>query len=207
MRDSDYLKRQIVVTDVMTDPLWADYRQLAQNCGLRACWSTPIISARNEVLGSFAIYRQENRGPKSAELALAQVATHITGIAIERKRAEEALREREERDQCRGRISQSRALGCLSAKAHCLDEREGRMIYGFRPDEMLTRDSLIKRVHQDDRSAVQAVFDRACAHFEAFENEHRLALPFGNTRWVIMRGRCLQDKAETFPRSSASVLM
>ena len=190
-----YLKRQIVVTDVMTDPLWADYRQLAQNCGLRACWSTPIISARNEVLGSFAIYRQENRGPKSAELALAQVATHITGIAIERKRAEEALREREERINVAAE-SANLALWVVYPRKHTVWMSEkGRMIYGFRPDEMLTRDSLIKRVHQDDRSAVQAVFDRACAHFEAFENEHRLALPFGNTRWVIMRGRCLQDES------------
>ena len=96
MRDGDVFKEAVVVTDVMTDPLWADYRQLAQICGLRACWSTPIISAQNEVLGSFAIYRQETRGPNADELALAQVATHITGIAIERKRAEEALHHSEE---------------------------------------------------------------------------------------------------------------
>src|SRR6185312_5548651 len=50
------------------------------------------------------------------------------------------------------------------------------------------------RAHPDDRIAVQAVFDRACAQLEAFESEHRLVLPFGRTRWVIMRGRCLEDE-------------
>jgi hypothetical protein len=39
----------------MTDPLWADYRKLAEICGLRACWSTPILSAHGDVLGSFAM--------------------------------------------------------------------------------------------------------------------------------------------------------
>ena len=58
-----YLKRPVVVTDVMKDPLWTDYRQLAEICGLRACWSTPIFSPQGDVLGSFAMYRQEPRGP------------------------------------------------------------------------------------------------------------------------------------------------
>ena len=92
-----YLKKPVVVTDVLTDPLWADYRRLAEICGLRACWSTPILSPNGEVLGSFAMYRQENAGPNAEELRLTQIATHIAGIAIERQRAQEMLREREAR--------------------------------------------------------------------------------------------------------------
>jgi FOG: GAF domain len=87
----------VVVSDVMTDPLWADYRELAKICGLRACWSTPILSAQGDVLGSFAMYRQENRGPVPEENRLTQIATHIAGIAIERQRQQEILREREAR--------------------------------------------------------------------------------------------------------------
>jgi GAF domain-containing protein len=49
-----YLKKPVVVKDVLTDPLWADYRHLAEICGLRACWSTPIFSPQGDVLGSFA---------------------------------------------------------------------------------------------------------------------------------------------------------
>ncbi len=62
-----YMRRPVVVSDVMTDPLWADYRELAKICGLRACWSTPIVSAQGDVLGSFAMYRQEKRGPRPEE--------------------------------------------------------------------------------------------------------------------------------------------
>ena len=92
-----YLKRPVVVTDVMTDPLWADYRHLAEICGLRACWSTPIFSPEGDVLGSFAMYRQEQRGPNAEETRLTQIATYIAGIAIERQRGQETLRERDER--------------------------------------------------------------------------------------------------------------
>ncbi len=86
-----YTRHAVVVTDVMTDPLWADYRELAKISGLRACWSTPIISSEGEVLGSFAMYRQEPRGPRPEEERLTGVATHLAGIAIQRQRARAEL--------------------------------------------------------------------------------------------------------------------
>jgi PAS domain S-box-containing protein len=86
-----FWKRQVVVTDVMSDPLWADYRQLASLGGFRACWATPILSVDGDVLGAFAMYGREIRGPNAEEKHLIEVATHLTGIAIGRKRAEDAL--------------------------------------------------------------------------------------------------------------------
>src|SRR6478752_2929522 len=61
--------------------------------GLRACWSTPIFSHQGDVIGSFAMYRQEQRGPNAEEAHLTQIATHIAGIAIDRQRQQEILRE------------------------------------------------------------------------------------------------------------------
>jgi serine phosphatase RsbU (regulator of sigma subunit) len=86
-----YTRRPVVVTDVLTDPLWADYRDFAKISGLRACWSTPILSSQGEVLGSFAMYRQESRGPRAEETRLTEVATHLARIAIERQRARAEL--------------------------------------------------------------------------------------------------------------------
>src|SRR6266550_3695274 len=94
---SMYLRKQVVTTDVLTDPLWSDYRDLAKSCGLRACWSTPIISSHGDVLGSFAMYRQEPRGPNPEETRLTEAATHIASIAIERQQGHSMLREREAR--------------------------------------------------------------------------------------------------------------
>ena len=39
-----YLGKPVIVTDVLTDPLWEDYRDVALQFGFRACWSTPIFS-------------------------------------------------------------------------------------------------------------------------------------------------------------------
>src|SRR5947208_9168598 len=58
-----YRKEPVVVSDIESDPLWADYRHLALAEGLRACWSTPIFSTTREVLGTFALYGREPAGP------------------------------------------------------------------------------------------------------------------------------------------------
>ena len=92
-----YRGKPVIVTDILEDPLWEDYRELAQAFGLRACWSTPILSARGAVLGSFAMYYHEPRHPNAAEMRLTSVATHLAGIAIERQKAEQALRQSEEK--------------------------------------------------------------------------------------------------------------
>jgi PAS domain S-box-containing protein len=92
-----YLGKQVIVTDIMEDPLWEDYRPLAEMSGLRACWSTPIFSGSGKVLGSFAMYYREPQTPTGSEARLTEVATHIAGIAIEHQRAESELRASEER--------------------------------------------------------------------------------------------------------------
>jgi PAS domain S-box-containing protein len=92
-----YSGRAVIVTDILTDPLWDDYRALADLCGLRACWSLPIFSSRGAVLGSLAMYYREARSPSPAERQLLADAPQLAGIAIERKRAEEALRQAEEK--------------------------------------------------------------------------------------------------------------
>src|ERR1700751_6260252 len=88
-----YRKEMVIVTDIETDPLWAPYKSLAYPYGLRACWSAPIVSRRGKVLGTFAMYYREVRSPSRAELRLLKATTHFAGIAIEKARLEERLRQ------------------------------------------------------------------------------------------------------------------
>jgi len=85
-----YRGKPVIVTDINTDPLWDDYRELTEGTGLRACWSTPIMSGRGKVLGSFAMYYRQPRTPTGDEARLTVVATHIAGMAIEQQRTREA---------------------------------------------------------------------------------------------------------------------
>ncbi len=86
-----YRREPVMVADVMTDPLWADYRDVAAAHGLRSCWSTPILSNRGEVRGVFAMYSRSVREPAPAEMRLVDITTHMAGIAIERKLAEDRI--------------------------------------------------------------------------------------------------------------------
>jgi PAS domain S-box-containing protein len=88
-----YRAEPVIVSDIATDPLWADFRTLALAHGLRACWSTPILSSEGRVLGTFAIYYREPRNPTLQERTLVEQITHLASIAVERSQAEELLRE------------------------------------------------------------------------------------------------------------------
>jgi len=90
-----YRREPIVVTDILQDPLWESYRGVAEPYGFRACWSTPILAHSGKLLGSFAMYYREPRSPSPAETRALEMATHLAGIAIERKLA------REERERLR----------------------------------------------------------------------------------------------------------
>ncbi|MGD1036307.1 MAG: PAS-domain containing protein, partial [Roseiarcus sp.] len=87
-----YRREPVIVADIMTDPLWADYKGVAAAHGLRSCWSTPILSHQGEALGVFAMYSMSVREPSPAETRLTDIATRIAGIAIERKLAEDRIR-------------------------------------------------------------------------------------------------------------------
>ena len=84
-----FRREPVIVTDISTDPLWADFRELALTHGLRACWSTPIFTAAGRVLGTFAIYYRVPRAPQAQDWQLIQLVTRTAALAIERKRAEE----------------------------------------------------------------------------------------------------------------------
>jgi signal transduction histidine kinase len=93
---SAFLRKPVIVTDIATDPLWADHRDFVLSFGLRACWSTPIFAtdSASELLGTFAIYTLTPSAPTKFHYKLIDVATQMTRIAIERHRADERLLER-----------------------------------------------------------------------------------------------------------------
>src|SRR5579864_4826659 len=90
------LKQRVIVSDIATDPLWADYRDLALGYGLRAAWSQPLLSKNQEVLGTFCLYYTEPRSASDTVLRLIEGADHIAVIAVEGERSQAKLRQDEE---------------------------------------------------------------------------------------------------------------
>jgi signal transduction histidine kinase len=87
-----YRREPVYVTDVLSDPLWDDYRQYASPHGLRAVWSRPLVSSDGKVLGTFVNHYREVRSPNATDLRLIENASQIAGIAIERHMKEEELK-------------------------------------------------------------------------------------------------------------------
>src|SRR6266853_1201906 len=110
-----YRREPVVVTDILQDPLWESFRDLAQTHGLRACWSIPILTHSGEALGSFAMYYGEPRSPGPGETRALEMATHLAGIAIERKLAGEERERLRQAQADLARINRVTTMGELTA--------------------------------------------------------------------------------------------
>ena len=99
----------------LLDPLWEPYRAVAEPYGLRACWSTPILAHSGKPLGSFAMYYREPRTPTPAEIRALDLATHLAGIAIERKLAREERERLRQAQEDLAHINRVTTMGELTA--------------------------------------------------------------------------------------------
>jgi GAF domain-containing protein len=99
---------RIIVEDVTTDPLWEPYRALAQQHSIRACWSFPIRSVADKILGTIAIYYDSPREPQQEDIDAVELLTQTAALIIERHRTAEeraAAHERLRRSESRLRLA------------------------------------------------------------------------------------------------------
>jgi diguanylate cyclase (GGDEF)-like protein len=123
-----YRRKTVIVKDIMSDPLWDDYRDLAAAHGYRSCWSTPIFSHRGTVIGVFAMYSSSVREPTAVEMQFVDFTTRIAGIAIERKQAEDRIQFMANHD----------ALTGLPNRSLLKDRVSQAMLYAQRHDRWVT---------------------------------------------------------------------
>ena len=88
-----YRKEEVIVTDISTNIYWKKHKNLANEYNLKACWSLPIISSNNQILGTFAVYRKENNSFKDINKNSINVGIKLAGIAIEKNLADKQLQQ------------------------------------------------------------------------------------------------------------------
>ena len=118
----------------------------------------------------------------------------LAGVVEERRRGAMTLRQRDERITL---ASESANLAFWTINFEGQESwmsDQGRAIFNFGPDESLSRELFLSRVHPEDRNAVDEAIERARATSPTFEFEYRLLRPDGETRWVISRGRYMRNE-------------
>ena len=90
-----YLGQRVIVSNITTNSLWAEYKHLILPHGYKACWSEPIKSETGRVLGTFGLYFTEPRSPSSKELEIIEACASLASVAITRKQSEAALQNSE----------------------------------------------------------------------------------------------------------------
>jgi PAS domain S-box-containing protein len=199
-----YRRERVIVRDIQTDPLWANYRAFAKPFGLAACWSTPILDTDGRLLGTFAMYYDEPRDPTPGDIELTDMTTLLARNLIKRARAATALRARTEAAE---RLAI--ALSESEARFRTMAETIPVQVWTSKPDGLLdfvTRrtadlfgrsvDDLLANgwidiVHPDDVDRVIARWRQSLETGEPYEVEFRLRASDGQYRWHLVRAEAM----------------
>jgi formate hydrogenlyase transcriptional activator len=191
-----FLKEQVIAADVASDTRWDTYewRTLAMAHGLRACWSTPIQSSNEKVLGTFAIYSREPGSPSAYHQHLIGQITHLATVAIEHKHREEKLRQDER---------ELRRITDAIAQLICVLGPDGKTLYanrfmldysGVSLEDVMADDFRARFCHSDDIERSQNERQHAFEREAPFELELRARRKDGQYRWLLIRYNPLRDE-------------
>ncbi len=183
----------IQVRDLPTEvaPEAARDRQSFDYFGIQSALIFPLLMERRQLVGilSFATVNRERiwAEPLIRQLDL---LSQVYVSALARKNADAALRESEAR--------LSLTTTAAQAGLWILDLETGdywisniaKSMFQFAPEEPVTLESVLGRVHRDDRELVRLAIQEATAQGELTRCEYRIELPDGSTRWIASFGQC-----------------
>ena len=191
-----YRGEPVIVEDIATDPLWADYRDLALPHSLCACWSTPVFSSQGKVIATFAMYYRERRRPTQRDQEVIDQITHLAGAAIQQKLAQEKLQRSE------AYLAEAEKLTHTGSWAwdprtekvlHCSEEMF--RIFGLDPRESLpSRENFRQRIHPEDRDWVKERFEKSLRERVDGFAEYRVLLLDGTVRHINASGHPVLDE-------------
>jgi PAS domain S-box-containing protein len=194
--------KAVVVSDIASDILWKDFRQLALPHALKACWSTPIFSRAGKVLGTFAVYYRDVREPDPRHRQMVECATHLVGIAIERERGDAELRAAETRYRTLVErlpaITYIAEVGVLGPWHYVSPQIQS--ILGFSPAEW-KQDSAnwVNHIHPEDREQVLTFDAKFVANGGSMRTEYRMLSREGRILWFRDEAVVLEDAAGNTP--------
>ena len=180
-----FTKQRVIVEEIEGHPFWKGFKP-AREAGLHACWSEPILSPNDEVLGTFAMYYHEPRAPKDYEIQFIESAAFLVSIAIGRFR-EEKLRKNLEEQLLH--IQKIEAIGQLT----------GGIAHDFNNllTPILVYADMVKRGLPEDHPQIRRVDGVITAAHKAKDLTQKL-LSFGRKQMLCMEVLDLNDVINSF---------
>jgi formate hydrogenlyase transcriptional activator len=189
-----YLRQPVFVSDVLSHPNWVNFRSVVLESGMRAAWSTPIMSQDGKVLGTFCMYYREVRHPGTHDIQLIDYASRIAGIAIERERSRLALTKSE---------AELRTIIDAIPQLIIAVGTDGTFLYAnqaVRDYTGLTKEEVrsggFREVfHPEDSERLRGERDAAISRGVPFDYERRVRRSDGQYRWLLIHYNPLRDEA------------
>ena len=150
----------IVVNDVQADQRLSDDDRAAFRSRQIAAFVGMALFKDGQMVAAFGANHDTPRVWTAAEVELVRDVAERTWDAVERTRAEAALREQKQRLRLALEASAGGSWTWVPATNEVDWDERFRALYGFAPDEPATPDAWMPRVHEDDRPRVLALLRR-----------------------------------------------
>jgi formate hydrogenlyase transcriptional activator len=196
-----YLRQPVFAADILSDPKWVRSRDSAMRAGLRAAWSSPIMSHDGTVLGTFGMYYRDVRSPTPNEIQLIDDASRIAGIAIERERSQTALKMAFEETKHSERQLQQiveaipQTVVLLNPDGNILYANRTVLEYtGVSANEVTQSDFRSRVFHPEDMERLHEMRRNGFSGTVPWENEVRVRRKDGVYRWFLIQYNPLFNK-------------
>ncbi len=197
-----FKKQRVIVENINTHENWQEYLELTQKANLHACWSEPIISTENEVLGTFAIYNKEPKKPSEFELKLIEIYANIVAKAIEKYNYTKKIKDKQKRVEELFNNSQSGLLYIDENGKLIKANQKFADIMGYNnPDDMVNLD--MKIFHLNDKSYNEFEkknFEKLIKYGENYNLEYEFKRKDGTLIWCELSGKALDSARPADPK-------
>jgi PAS domain S-box-containing protein len=195
IRDALRRGETVVVTDVETDPRLGEAERATFRTRQMAAFIGVALFRGGRMVAAFGANHATRREWSVFEVELVRDVAARTWDAVERTRAEAALREHDKRLRLALEASSGGSWSWVADTNHVDWDERFRALYGFTPDEPAVMEAWLPRVHEEDRPRMVAAMQEMLTSTTrtSWENTFRIVRPDGTVAWVQSRGRADRD--------------
>ena len=187
--------RRVVVEDLAAAADIADPDGFLRGCGIAAVQSTPLCSQGGKLLGMLSTHFTRPRRPSERELRLLDLYVQQAERVLERRQAERALRESEERLALAMEAGHSGVwdLDLVSSRAQVSDTF--RALHGLPAGDPVSYKRWLMGLAKSDRRRLLRYNQELLRGGLEFQFEYRWHHPQYGERWLAATGRMVRDPA------------